>query len=162
MGETEAQARIKINKLLEEAGWRLFDDERGRTNILLENKAEIREGISDDEKSRRGFLDYLLLDDEGFPLVVVEAKAEGIHPLAGKEQSRIYTVSKNCRFVILSNGNLHYFWDLERGNPNVVSKFPMTASAALPPSLKTVTIRLTATATFSLTPKAALTKRSGM
>ncbi len=88
MSETEAQARIKINKLLEEAGWRFFDDERGRTNILLENKAEIREGVGDDEKSRRGFLDYLLLDDGGFPLVVVEAKAEGIHPLAGKEQSR--------------------------------------------------------------------------
>ncbi len=124
MSETEAQARIKINKLLEEAGWRFFDDERGRTNILLENKAEIREGVGDDEKSRRGFLDYLLLDDSGFALVVVEAKAEGTHPLAGKEQSRTYAISKNCRFVILSNGNLHYFWDLERGNPNVISKFP--------------------------------------
>jgi type I restriction enzyme R subunit len=26
--------------------------------------------------------------------------------------------------VILSNGNSHYFWDLERGNPQVISKFP--------------------------------------
>jgi type I restriction enzyme R subunit len=25
----EAQARIKINKLLEEAGWRFFDDDKG-------------------------------------------------------------------------------------------------------------------------------------
>lgn len=124
MSETEAQARIKINKLLEEAGWRFSDNERGRANILLENKVEIKESIGDEEKSRRGFLDYLLLDDGGFPLVVVEAKAEGIHPLAGKEQSRTYAISKNCRFVILSNGNLHYFWDLERGNPNVISKFP--------------------------------------
>jgi type I restriction enzyme R subunit len=24
----------------------------------------------------------------------------------------------------LSNGNLHYFWDLQRGNPNIISKFP--------------------------------------
>jgi type I restriction enzyme R subunit len=27
----EAQARIKINKLLEEAGWRFFDDENGKS-----------------------------------------------------------------------------------------------------------------------------------
>lgn len=124
MNETEAQARIRINKLLEEAGWRFFDNERGRTNILLESRAEIKKPVDDDERSRRGFLDYLLLDDAGFPLVVVEAKAEGIHPLAGKEQSRTYAISKNCRFVILSNGNLHYFWDLERGNPNIIAKFP--------------------------------------
>ena len=34
----EAKARIKINKLLEEAGWRFFDDENGPANILLEKQ----------------------------------------------------------------------------------------------------------------------------
>jgi type I restriction enzyme R subunit len=28
--QKEAKARIKINKLLEEAGWRFFDDEKRR------------------------------------------------------------------------------------------------------------------------------------
>ena len=32
MSGTEAEARIKINKMLEEAGWRLCDDENGRKN----------------------------------------------------------------------------------------------------------------------------------
>lgn len=32
----EAKARIKINKLLEEAGWRFFDTEKGTANIQLE------------------------------------------------------------------------------------------------------------------------------
>ena len=32
----EVQARIKLNKLLEEAGWRFFDGNRGRANIVLE------------------------------------------------------------------------------------------------------------------------------
>jgi len=32
----EAQARIKINKLLEEAGWRFIDNEQGNANIVLE------------------------------------------------------------------------------------------------------------------------------
>ena len=31
----EAKARIKINKLLEQAGWRFFDNEKGQANISL-------------------------------------------------------------------------------------------------------------------------------
>ena len=29
---------------------------------------------------------------------------------------------------MLSNGNLHYFWDLERGNPNIITSFPTPGS----------------------------------
>ena len=32
----EAKARIKINKLLQESGWRFFDDEKGQANIQVE------------------------------------------------------------------------------------------------------------------------------
>ena len=35
---------------------------------------------------------------------------------------------RNCRFAILSNGNLHYFWDLERGNPHMITSFPTPQS----------------------------------
>jgi len=35
--KNEAHARIKINQLLAEAGWRFFDDDEGFANILLEN-----------------------------------------------------------------------------------------------------------------------------
>ncbi len=66
----------------------------------------------------------MLLDAKGFPLIVLEAKSEDKNPLVGKEQARKYARSQNCRFVILSNGNLHFFWDLERGNPYVVTSFP--------------------------------------
>ncbi|MDE2124589.1 MAG: DEAD/DEAH box helicase family protein, partial [Betaproteobacteria bacterium] len=38
--------------------------------------------------------------------------------------------SQHCRFVILSNGNLHYFWDLERGSPHLVTAFPTPASVS--------------------------------
>ncbi len=37
----EAKARIKINKLLEEAGWRFFDDKKGSANIQLEPNVKI-------------------------------------------------------------------------------------------------------------------------
>ena len=125
----EAKARIKINKLLEEAGWRFFDSKEGKANIVLENKTkltqtELDEFGEDFEKTKNGFIDYLLLDDKGFPFIVLEAKKEEINPLFAKEQARKYAQSQNCRFIILSNANLHYFWDLQRGNPNIMATFP--------------------------------------
>ena len=33
--QKEAKARIKINILLQNAGWRFFDDENGKANIVL-------------------------------------------------------------------------------------------------------------------------------
>lgn len=133
MGAKEAKARIKINKLLEESGWRFFDDEHGPANISLESNTKIKvsdinELGEDFEKTKNSFIDFLLLDEKGYPLLVLEAKSEAIIPLVGKEQARKYAKSQNCRFVILSNGNLHYFWDLSRGNPYVITKFPEQSS----------------------------------
>jgi type I restriction enzyme R subunit len=129
MNEKEATARIKVNKLLEAAGWRFFPDESAPANIRLEPTVSIKatdiDALGDNfETAKRGFVDFLLLDARGFPLIVLEAKAEDKDPLVGKEQARKYAKSQNCRFVILSNGNLHYFWDLERGNPYVITSFP--------------------------------------
>jgi len=53
-----------------------------------------------------------------------EAKREEKNPLDDKEQARKYAQSENARFVILSNGNLHYFWDIETGNPFIITSFP--------------------------------------
>jgi type I restriction enzyme R subunit len=129
MPEKEATARIKINKLLEAAGWRFFPEGSALANICLEPSVTIKSTDLDAmgnnfEKTKKGFVDFLLLDAKGFPLIVLEAKAEDIDPLFAKEQARKYARSQNCRFVMLSNGNLHYFWDLERGNPYVITSFP--------------------------------------
>ena len=129
MAEKEATARIKINRLLEDAGWRFFDSASGPANIRLEPAVAIREDQLDAfganfERTSRGFVDFLLLDERGFPLLVLEAKSEEKNPLTGKEQARRYARSQNCRFVLLSNGNLHYFWDLERGSPYLITDFP--------------------------------------
>jgi len=129
MGEKEAKARIKINKLLEEAGWRFFDTDEGRANVLLENNVKITEQKLNEfgenfESTSNGYIDFLLLDENSYPIVVLEAKSEDKNPLFGKEQARRYANAQRCRFVILSNGNTHYFWDLERGNPHLISKFP--------------------------------------
>ncbi|MDO8556854.1 MAG: DEAD/DEAH box helicase family protein [Candidatus Jorgensenbacteria bacterium] len=125
----EARARIKINNILQKAGWRFFDDEDGKANVALESnvkltKKDIDALGNDFEKTKNGYVDFLLLDKNGFPYAVLEAKSEDKNPLDGKEQARRYAQSLNVRFVILSNGNLHYFWDLEHGNPAVIVTFP--------------------------------------
>lgn len=135
MSGKEAFARIKINRLLEAAGWRFFAEGGAPANIQLEPSVTIKESDlnalgEDFEKAKKGFIDFLLLNEKGFPFIVLEAKSEGKSPLVGKEQARKYARSQNCRFVILSNGNLHYFWDLERGNPYVITAFPTPGSVA--------------------------------
>lgn len=132
----EAKARIKINQLLESSGWCFFDNKNRRANVVLEPNVKLTKTQIDDlgenfEETKNGFVDFLLLDEKGYPLVVLEAKSEDKSPLVGKEQARRYAKSLNCRFVILSNGNLHYFWDLEQGQPQVITAFPN------PESLKT-------------------------
>lgn len=130
---SEAIARIRINKLLEATGWRFFPEADKPANVCLEHGITLKpadlESLGENfEKTRRGYIDFLLLNDKGFPFIVLEAKSDEKAPLDGKEQARKYARSQNCRFVILSNGNLHYFWDLERGNPYIITSFPTPES----------------------------------
>ncbi len=125
----EAHARIKINKLLEEAGWRFFDTEEGPANILLENHVKITQREidawgEDYEKTKSGSLDFLLVNDHNQPFCVLEAKKESLHPLVAKEQARKYAKTVGAQFIILSNGIIHYLWNLEKGNPKPIFKFP--------------------------------------
>ena len=129
MPASEAKARIKINRMLEESGWRFFDDQNGPANIQLERNVKLTQKDVDDlgenfERRSTGFVDFLLLDPQGIPLVVLEAKSESVDPLAGKEQARAYARSLAARFIVLSNGNLHYLWDTEHGNPSIITRFP--------------------------------------
>ena len=108
---TEANARIVIDKLLRESDWILPGDD-GVVNVDTEMQ------------NQSGFADYVLKDENDFPICIIEAKKELISPLVGKEQARGYADSLNCRFAILSNGVSHYFWDLKQGNPMVVDILP--------------------------------------
>ncbi len=127
--QKEAKARIKINNLLQKAGWRFFDDEKGKANISLENNIKMKKNHFDDmgenfEKTKNGFVDFLLLDEKGFPFIVLEAKSEDKDPLVGKKQARDYAKHLHVKFIILSNGNIHYLWNIEKGNPQIITSFP--------------------------------------
>jgi type I restriction enzyme, R subunit len=65
MSGNEATARIKINRLLEAAGWRFFPDGDRLANIRLEPGVTIRpadlEALGEDfEQTSKGFVDFLL------------------------------------------------------------------------------------------------------
>ena len=108
---SESNARFAINNLLKEAGWILPG-------------GEDNPNVDTEVKNDAGVADYVLKDSADFPICIIEAKKELLSPLEGKEQARGYATALNCRFVILSNGVNHYFWDMEQGNPTPIEQFP--------------------------------------
>ena len=112
VNKNEAQSRIQINAMLAQAGW-VLDADSEHHNVEVEYRTPIGKPA-----------DYVLMDSGGFPLCVLEAKNFDIDPLSAKEQAREYANALDCRFIILSNGREHYFWDIETGNPNTIGEFP--------------------------------------
>lgn len=112
VNKNEAQSRIQINTLLAQSGW-VLDADSEQHNVEVEYRTPIGKPA-----------DYVLMDSKGFPLCVLEAKNFDIDPLSAKEQAREYATDLKCRFIILSNGREHYFWDIETGNPNTIGEFP--------------------------------------
>src|SRR5438093_13694043 len=127
---SEAQARITINKMLGDAGWRFLPDGRGnRENVILEHRLSGRTFSpnadlgNDFERAPEGFVDYVLLNTDGRAVAVVEAKRESIDPLTAKEQARAYAENLNAGHIFLSNGLVHWYWNLRQGKPVKVSLF---------------------------------------
>ena len=102
----EEQAREKINRLIEAAGW------------------AYREEALAGRRSGRGFSDYVLYDGGGLAAAVLEAKRAEVPSLSGKEQAREYADSIGVRHVFLSNGDLHYHWVTDSGNPVRIMALP--------------------------------------
>lgn len=85
MKTKEAAAKIKINRLLDESCWRFFDDENGPGNIILEPNTEITETQinelgEDCQITKNGYIDFLLLDRDGKPLIVLEGTVRANAP----------------------------------------------------------------------------------
>ncbi|MBN1325041.1 MAG: DEAD/DEAH box helicase family protein [Alphaproteobacteria bacterium] len=114
--DNETYARQKIDVKLRDAGWLLVDSDENKRNVSLEHTSD------------KGRLDYLLLDSKNHPLCVLEAKKPSINPLSAKDQARRYAESQNIRFIILSNGEIFYLWDIKTGNPQIITQIPTQES----------------------------------
>jgi type I restriction enzyme, R subunit len=142
LNQTEANARLLINKLLEESNWRLVDDSSGKANVtveshLLADTNETKSTLGDDfDNTNHGFADYVLWGQNKKPLAVLEAKKSSIDPLDAKEQARSYAKNLGVRWIILSNGKKHYQWNIEEGNPEQIYHFPTLESLESNVSIK--------------------------
>ena len=114
MPTNEAGTRTIIDEMLRESGWRLPNSDA--PNVRME------------QHTGAGQPDYTLNDSRGFPIGVVEAKNSDIDPLSAKEQARGYATELRVRFVVLSNGTLHFLWDVQTGNPITITKMPTQQS----------------------------------
>jgi type I restriction enzyme, R subunit len=116
--------------MLEDVGWRFLPDGDGnRENVILEHRLSGRTFSpnadlgNDFEHAPEGFVDYVLLNTDGRAVAVVEAKRESIDPLTAKEQARAYAENLKASHIFLSNGLVHWYWNLRQGNPVKVSRF---------------------------------------
>jgi type I restriction enzyme, R subunit len=108
LNEADTRAQL-IDLLLQEAGWPLDKDEDREYPV---------EGlpITSRNKSGKGRVDYVLWDDDGKPLGLVEAKATTHSPQEGQEQARQYADALERKFgrrpvIFYTNGYETWIWD---------------------------------------------------
>jgi len=81
----EAFSRILIDNALKASGWNLLDPQQVRFEHSVAN----------------GRADYLLIDNLGRVLCVLEAKREDLDPYDAKEQARGYAENLKAPFLII-------------------------------------------------------------
>ena len=94
---SEAETRkLYIDLLLREAGWKVSEHngeiKGGEAGIEIEVH-----GMPSD--SGVGFVDYVLWDDDGTPLAVVEAKRTSVDPAKGRHQAELYAECLKHRYA---------------------------------------------------------------
>jgi type I restriction enzyme R subunit len=80
-------------------------------------------GPVNDGDTTRGRADYVLYDQRGRPLAVIEAKKNAINPYVAKQQALPYAKALGAPFIFLTNGELSYFWDYQNDDARQVTGF---------------------------------------
>lgn len=73
--------------------------------------------------SSSGRADYVLYDQRGRPLAVIEAKKNAINPYVAKQQALPYARAIGAPFIFLTNGELTYFWDYQNDDARPIASF---------------------------------------
>jgi type I restriction enzyme, R subunit len=68
-----------------------------------------------------GRADYVLYDQRGRPLAVIEAKKNAINPYVAKQQALPYAKALGAPFIFLTNGELTYFWDYQNDDARPIA-----------------------------------------
>jgi type I restriction enzyme R subunit len=99
MGGNEAFSRVKIDRQLEDAGWRLTDGRSVRFEYVLPDGTKV---------------DYVLCDRRGQAVAVLEAKRASVSLGSAEPQALAYAAGLAVPFVFLANGEDVRFRDLDR------------------------------------------------
>ncbi len=117
----EGQTRDRlIDPRLIEMGWDLSDPNCREYPV---------EGMPKSvNKTGKGKVDYVLWDDNGSPLAVIEAKRTTKDPKIGKEQAKLYADCLEQKFkqrpiIFYSNGYQTYLWDDQSYPPREIHGF---------------------------------------
>lgn len=93
----EETRKIYIDSALKEAGWEVWTHK----NAIRPGKACIEiELLGMQNKSEVGYADYVLYDDNGVPLAVIEAKKASKDEIAGSQQAKLYADLLEKRYHI--------------------------------------------------------------
>ena len=123
----------KIDVFLAEQGWNVQDRSKvipevdtKQSNFVEKRYATVSETLKNDLESK--YADYLLLDNYGAPLAIIEAKRTTKDPILGQRQAEEYANDIKSQtgkdvFIFLSNGYEILFWDRERYPPRQIKGF---------------------------------------
>lgn len=132
---TETDARIIIDDLLRQAGWGPADKSQVLTEVYVRDlqghigDPSVSYGerpsnqIDDGDEVPSGRADYVLLDQRGRPLAIIEAKRSATQPYTAKQQALPYAKRLQAPFIFLTNGELIYFWDYTNDDARIVNSF---------------------------------------
>ncbi len=114
--EATTRSRI-IDGLLASAGWNVGPGLESTPNVAKEHEV-----ADQPTTSGKGFVDYVLWDDDGSPLAVIEAKKTSVDPERGRKQAKLYAdaleKAHGQRPVIFyTNGYDIWLWDDAAGYP---------------------------------------------
>lgn len=127
----ESDARILIDDQLRAAGWNPADKSQVLTEVKVAGGYFVAESgarptvfsTSDGDAIPTGRADYVLLDQRGRPLAIIEAKKQAIQPYTAKQQALPYAKQIGAPFIFLTNGDLIYFWDYQNDDARIVNSF---------------------------------------
>src|SRR3989344_6046611 len=134
LDKSELKTRTeKIDVLLKENGWDVKDKSKvwmevdtKQSDFKKKDYQTVSETLKNDDESK--YADYLLLDKQGYPLAIIEAKRTSKDPIVGKRQAREYAEDIKSQtgksvFIFLSNGYEMWFWNYPDENPRMVKGF---------------------------------------
>ena len=78
---------------------------------------------SDGDLAPTGRADYVLLDQRGRPLAIIESQEAGDPALHRQAAGLPYAKQIGAPFIFLTNGELIYFWDYQNDDARIVHSF---------------------------------------